>query len=219
MQQRSIPVSREAKTNNNKDNTYDDDISYTESCNSISKRKDNCTIMLSPLDKLRLELDDIWPCGSRVGRDSKGRALVAGLTRLMKGPTKSIQGFCHVDDISPLSIDCGLFSANIYTQLPYGGGGALQIWPIEVWNRWEFYTNSLSLTSLMSQDSVKQSELQRKFKLAGIEPQVILPEVGDCILICAQRPHAVQGFPVGFRISLQSFLTFQGTRKEILIDN
>lgn len=112
-----------------------------------------------------------------------------------------------------------MFSANIYTQLPYGGGGALQIWPIEVWNRWEFYTNSVSLTSLMSQNSDQQRELQSKFRLAGIEPEVIHPEVGDCILICAQRPHAVQGFPVGVRISLQSFLTFQGTKKEVIIDN
>ena len=39
--------------------------------------------VLGPLDKLRLELDEVWPAGANVTKDKKGRAFVAGLARVM----------------------------------------------------------------------------------------------------------------------------------------
>jgi len=39
--------------------------------------------VLGPLDKLRLELDEVWPEGANVSKDKKGRAFVAGLARVM----------------------------------------------------------------------------------------------------------------------------------------
>lgn len=50
------------------------------------------------------------------------------------GPTSVVEGFCHVDDLSPLSPDAGLFSANIYLKMPIAGGD-LEIWPIEIRSR------------------------------------------------------------------------------------
>lgn len=39
--------------------------------------------VLGPLDKLRLELDEVWPAGANVTKDKRGRAFVAGLARVM----------------------------------------------------------------------------------------------------------------------------------------
>lgn len=39
--------------------------------------------LLSPMDKLRLELDEIWPDGATVTKNAKGQAFAAGLARVM----------------------------------------------------------------------------------------------------------------------------------------
>lgn len=42
---------------------------------------------LGPLDKLRLELDEVWPHGASVTKDPSGRPFVAGLVRVMVSST------------------------------------------------------------------------------------------------------------------------------------
>jgi hypothetical protein len=47
--------------------------------------------VLSPLDKLRLELDEIWPQGATLTKSRDGRPFVAGLTRVMVRQLRTIR--------------------------------------------------------------------------------------------------------------------------------
>jgi len=157
--------------------------------------------ILSPLDKLRLELDDAWPAGANVCKH-EGRPFLAGLPRVMHGPTKWLQGFCHVDDISPCVAGKGLFSANVYLETPPVGGN-LEIWPV-TWRSKEAFEKHFELIQLFTmQDEAAQTRL-RALLPKPIEIQVL---AGDLIILCAKRPHAVQGFAFGTRVSVQSFVS------------
>jgi hypothetical protein len=105
--------------------------------------------LIWPLDQLRLELDEVWKDGGAgLVHTDEGYCRGGGLPRIMIGPTRWKKGFVHVDEMAPLSEKDGLFSANIYLQLPYSNdddGGednrhnVLEIWPLNIRNRWDWY--------------------------------------------------------------------------------
>mmetsp|Transcript_7587 Transcript_7587/g.19175 ORF Transcript_7587/g.19175 Transcript_7587/m.19175 type:complete len:359 (+) Transcript_7587:36-1112(+) len=202
---------------------------------------DNKLPTLWPLDLLRLSLDEVWPWGAGLARTttasskekdpSKQLPFSAGLPRIMQGPSRWRQGFIHVDELGPLDVSRGLFSANIYLQLPEPEDkptnqqqteaessnipqDILHIWPMAIKSRWDWYRNALSLSGLSSQDVEDQMRLR---KVLG-EPMTIACEPGDLVLLCAQRPHAAVGFSNGTRVSLQCFIQHQGADKRLLID-
>lgn len=168
---------------------------------------------LGPLDKLRLELDEVWPEGANVRKDDSGRAFLAGVARIMRGPTRYVDGFMHVDELALMTERRGTFSANIYLKVP-PAGGELAIWPLAVRSRWDFYRHAETLSHLTVQGEEGQALLRRKLP----RPLLIKVAPGDLVVLCVQRPHAAQGFPMGTRVSVQSFLTFE-KGKALLLDN
>ena len=158
--------------------------------------------MLTPIDKLRLELDDVWPDGANVAKDKRGRSHLAGAGRVMRPGGRWRDGFLHVDELDVLSEARGLFSANVYLRMP-PTGGALHIWNVNVRTRWDYYRNAHTLSRLLVQDDAGQAHLRASFPA----PLVLAPDPGDLILICAQRPHAACGFDEGMRVSMQTFVT------------
>jgi hypothetical protein len=118
-----------------------------------------------------------------------------------------------VDELAPLDPRRGLFSANIYLAMP-PTGGELHIWPVAFKSRWDFYRHASTLSLLTSPDE----DSQRRLRLRLPPPLRLRPDPGDLIILCAQRPHAAQGFPIGVRATLQSFLT-HNEGGAITIDN
>ena len=186
-----------------------------------SRRRKATGYQLWPLDKLRLELDEAWLFGAGLARENKDqrRAFGGGLPRIMRGPTRW-KGYIHVDDLGPLDASRGLFSANIYLTVPDtankhadADAGALYIWPLGVRSRLDWYRNAITLSSLSAQDPESQLILR---KALGT-PNVIRPNPGDLVLLCAQRPHCAVGFSDGVRVSLQSFLQYESDQR-LLID-
>ena len=168
---------------------------------------------LGPLDKLRLELDEVWPQGSSIRKNEEGRAFLAGVARVMRGPTKYVDGFMHVDELAPMVESRGTFSANIYLKIP-PTGGELAVWPLAIRSRWDFYRHAETLSHLTVQGEEGQALLRRRLP----RPRLIKVAPGDLVVLCVQRPHAAQGFPMGTRVSVQSFLTFD-KGKSLVLDN
>ncbi|CAN0373217.1 unnamed protein product [Ectocarpus sp. 13 AM-2016] len=169
--------------------------------------------LLGPLDKLRLELDEVWPEGASVRKNEEGKAFLAGVARVMRGPTRYVEGFMHVDELAPMIESRGTFSANVYLKVP-PTGGELAVWPLAVRSRWDFYRHAETLSHLTVQGEEGQALLRRKLP----PPRVIKVAPGDLVVLCVQRPHAAQGFPMGTRVSVQSFLTFEKGRA-LFLDN
>ena len=167
--------------------------------------------------------------------------LAAGLPRLMFGPTRWPRGFIHVDDLSPLSSSFGTFSANIYLQLPAAqvleeeGGqaaaaatpvassssrassspGSLLIWPLRWSSSFDFYRNAGTLSCLVTSSPEGQHLLRRSLG----PPIVIDPKEGDLVILCAQRPHAAEGFDHGTRVSVQTFVNFKGLSSRLEVES
>jgi len=195
---------------------------------------------LWPLDLLRLRLDERWPYGAGLAKEEEGssggsrrRCFSGGLPRVMLGPTRWKQGYIHVDEMGPLNAKQGLFSANIYLQLPppssdeneeeehavssssYDAQNIIDIWPVGIRSRWDWYRNALLLSGLSSQDVESQVRLRH---VLGT-PCTVAVEPGDLVLLCVQRPHAAVGFKSGTRVSLQCFIQYSGHDQRLLIDS
>ena len=75
-------------------------------------------LSLSPLDKMRLELDELWPGGATLLKDkATGRPFLPGVGRVMHGPTIWPEGFAHVDDLAALEQVSGIGGSSPHHQL------------------------------------------------------------------------------------------------------
>jgi hypothetical protein len=166
---------------------------------------------LWPLDLLRLELDEVWMDGAGLARTKDKRVQGGGLPRIMIGPTRWKKGFIHADQFAPLSKTEGLFSGNIYLQLPHSDCtkdadlGDLQIWNLGISSQVDWYRYRDLLKGLTTQDAGLQLKLRKELG----EPLQVHVEAGDLVMLCVQKPHCAVGFLNGTRISLQCFVQYR----------
>ncbi|GBG32076.1 Hypothetical Protein FCC1311_083012 [Hondaea fermentalgiana] len=174
--------------------------------------REDGVLAMGPMDKFRLELDEIWTEGCLLSREKGGdrQPFQAGVPRIMRpasryDPARWTRGFAHVDELAIMSPDRGLFSANIYLRNA-PSGGELQIWPVTFASRWDFYRNAPTLSLALLQDAQAQAALRERLP----DPVTVKVRPGDLVLICTQRPHGVRGPVVGGpRVSIQGFLQYE----------
>jgi hypothetical protein len=180
---------------------------YATSLDSIRRFRGVHGERLTPIDKLRLELDELHKFGCQVGReDSQIRRLnSAGLFRIMK--RSHTKGLIHMDDVGEISTKIGVFSANIYLQTSLVGG-EVEIYPITFRTKKDLMDHALEIGLLTSfSGEMEAQRVLREYILPG-NPLVVKPQAGDLLLMCVQRPHAVRGPIHGpkLRINAQCFI-------------
>lgn len=137
---------------------------------------------LAPIDRLRLELDEVAPRGAGVYRKD-GRLSLAGVGRVMDSSGELV----HADTGRR---NC--LTANVYLRMPKEGGGT------RIWKHDGDYRNST------------QSYLFGPDEIPGSAPCCLVePDEGDLVVWNPALPHAVRPFEDAPRLTMQTWLLFE----------
>ncbi|MCH9626727.1 MAG: L-gamma-glutamyl-L-propargylglycine hydroxylase [Chlamydiales bacterium] len=167
---------------------------YEKAESSIELARHLFTPELSPLDRLRLELDERWPTGASLLNLGDGQ-MFCGLLRVLSGPV-----LAHEDKLErdhgpiPNSLNyVGQLAANVYLRTPKSGG------ELHTWNR-----------------SLETEEYDRlRGDSYGISPErfgppsaTITPECGDLIFFNPRNLHAITPSEGQSRITIATFILY-----------
>lgn len=179
-----------------------DSITYWEnSINWVREMRAACYPYLTPIDKLRLELDEVWSAGSTIA-SINGKRMFVGLGRVFQagGYAEPHQDILAWD--APNSFEAamlkGQFAVNTYLKLPECGG-QLKIWRIEL-NKREY-----DAFKIPGSYGVDVSKLPPASEVISISPVV-----GELIVFNSRRVHAVEPSLGGCRIAWSNFVGYLG---------
>ena len=174
---------------------------YSNSNLSVETIRQTFAPYLSPIDKLRLELDEKWPQGAMLESFDPGQKMFVGLCRVIDAEKEV---FPHQDVIQfdakgksfvKASQIINQLAVNIYLQMPQHGG-ELELWDFGIKDVHEY------------QKMAENSYGIHKSKLPN-PALIIKPKVGELILFCSQRLHCI--FPGSEkRLTMSSFIGYRG---------
>jgi hypothetical protein len=154
---------------------------------------------LSPVDKLRLILDEIWAPGASI-EILYGRKCFVGICRIIDPSIELLAHNDRLDRDSPDSYQAisllGQLSANIFIQVPNIGGG-LRIW-------------SKQPESEIDYQKLKSGSYGIKLEALGKPSVIIQPEQGDLIIFNTRNYHGVAAGSGGARINVGMFIGYRG---------
>lgn len=161
--------------------------------------------LLSPADRLRLLLDEYWPHGARVARDSATRRQM--LPGILRRWPRGGHANPHIDQttttiLAHLGITRRLGS-NVYIQVPDKGGGG----EIEFWNR---IPESEYL-------NIKRPDYGLDREALGPPTFALLPNQGDLVMFDASIIHGVAKVANGARITSACFAGFVAPGEPLVI--
>lgn len=174
---------------------------YSESISSIESLRKVFAPYLSPIDKLRLELEEKWPKGAVLESFDSGHKMFVGLCRVIDARKEVLphQDVVHWDAVErPLTATAQIvnqLAANVYLQMP-SKGGELELWDFGIPNQVEY------------QQLAEKSYGIARSKLPD-PVLVIKPRVGDLILFCPRRLHCIRTGSDP-RVAMSSFIGFRG---------
>ncbi|MGA8163503.1 MAG: 2OG-Fe(II) oxygenase [Waddliaceae bacterium] len=179
-------------------NTYDDETGekYKTYINSAHGTMNNirkvASPYLSPIDRLRVEFDEIWPNHSNVAVID-GRKALCGIARIMPPERSHLSADQPHYDLVSLDYFPTLkrqYAANFYLKVP-AEGGELEMWDVE--------PIKVGQVKSFTVPTDWRAELPESFK--------VKPEQGDLLIFNTCRPHAITSFKSDFpRTSLQTFI-------------
>ena len=158
---------------------------------------------LSPMDRIRLELQELWPAGANLLR-LRGRACFVGAFRVFQPTTSKF--YPHNDaidqetDAPEIEGILNQLVANIYLQVPDEGGN-LQLWLREP---------TLEETKVILEVEGLDPET--------VEPPVheIHPEAGDLIIFSPRMLHAVTPGHGKHRVGAAAFIASKGPQAPLV---
>jgi L-serine/L-threonine ammonia-lyase len=145
---------------------------------------------ISPLDKFRLDADEMWPQGANIMR-YQGHLMFAGVVRVFEEGSYALP---HQDDLTDLGIQLQI-GMNVYIQ-PAQDGGKLELWDLTL-SPSEY--ESMRLHARYGLDRQKLSQ----------PDSVLIPEAGDLIVFDTCKVHAVSEITSGVRISQGAFIGYK----------
>jgi 2OG-Fe(II) oxygenase superfamily len=160
----------------------------------MSVMRDLCRPYASPVDRLRCELDELWPGGAKLLRH-RGDPLVFGMLRVWSNgaqalPHRDVLGLAapEVPEARSFTEQLGV---NLYLGVPdRPGEGA-----VEVWN-----------TSAGGTEHGIEGTYGYRRELLPAPAVVVHPEPGDLLLLRSTRVHAVRPTSAGRRVTLSGFI-------------
>ncbi|MGI4850349.1 MAG: 2OG-Fe(II) oxygenase [Janthinobacterium lividum] len=163
---------------------------YQESIEGIHSLRDFCYPFLSPIDHLRVELDELWSKSCHVA-NFEGEKMFVGIGRIMDASTSGIaEEQPHFDSVpDKLGHLKSQFSANVYLKMP-SEGGELEIW---------------DMTPLPIQE-IDNAKMDTDWRRLLPKSFLIKPALGDLVFINTRRAHAIRKFNEGKRVTLQCFI-------------
>jgi len=156
---------------------------------------------ISPADKMRHHLREVWPAGNHMERIG-GRPAFAGLIR---GFHEGAEAHPH-QDMTHWDLPHMPEAQTLHTQLSCltylscaGSGGELELWASEIENRPDYEAAKVRGCYGLDRERV------------GPPDTAMTPRVGELIVFNARRIHAVRRIAQGLRCTQSFFIGYRGT--------
>ncbi len=154
---------------------------------------------LSPIDKLRLKLEEVWPAGAGL-EILYGRKCFVGICRIIDPSVSLLAHNDRLDRDSPDSYQAasllGQLSANIFVQVPDHGGGLL------LWDK--------GPSSEEEYIKLKNGKYGIQHEVLGDPALTIHPTQGDLVIFNTRKYHGVAPGVGASRINVGMFIGYKG---------
>lgn len=174
---------------------------YSTAPECVTRLRQLLSPAISPMDLLRLRLQEIWPAGSTL-ENFHGKLVHVGMLRIFGVGAKAD---AHVDNVGWDLVD-NLIASSLFTQLAANihlraaqSGGELVIF------RHRFIDRS-------EHDALRYPGSAYGLDMSRLPPPavVIKPRRGDLILFDARNVHAVRAIKAGYRVTSSAFIGYRG---------